>query len=259
MSFVTVAMRCAALLWLLSLCLLPLNAAQDDSAGVQPPNSVHIATGLWPGFTEPNQQGAYFHLITLLFPGDTHFQVIYTSFNRSMLMVEQQQADMVLGIGQKDATGLLYSALPFDIDQIAVLFQTGRLQITQPHDLADYLLATQRGYNYDVVLGISARSYEVDSIVTGVDLVKNGRVDAFLVEKTELNTKIDIKQLHDISIVHLGGEPIYIGFANNARGKALKTWWDQQFLHYYQAKRLQAFYQQYDDMNLPELSRYPLQ
>ncbi|MCH8536981.1 MAG: transporter substrate-binding domain-containing protein [Alkalimonas sp.] len=256
MSLVAVLLRCGLLLWLLSQCLLPLQAAQDDNSASLSLSSVHIATGLWPGFTEPDEQGAYFHLITLLFPGETQFKVSYTSFNRSVQMVEHQQADMVLGIGLKDSVGLLYSALPFDIDQVAVLFQPERLQIQQPHDLTDQLIATQRGYNYDMVLGISAQSYEVDSIATGLNLLRSGRVDAFLVEKAELHAKADIKLLDGISIVLLGGEQIYIGFANNQRGQELKAWWDQQFLHYYHTEQLQALYQQYEEMHLPELSRY---
>ena len=252
MSLTTLLMRFAFLAGLLFQPLMPLYAEQTEPAtpslSIQ---SIHIATGVWPGFTDPSEQGAYIHLVKLLFPSETKFKVSYTSFNRSIQMVEQQQADMVLGIGLKDSPYLQHSALPFDIDEIAVLFKPSRLQINQPADLNHYQLVTQRGYNYDSVLGIVAQSYEVDSITTGVNLVRNGRVDAFLVEKTELLTKVDTQKLEDLQVVLLVGEPIYIGFANNERGALLKTWWDQQYLHYYQTGQLQAFYQQYAGMKLP--------
>lgn len=250
----SLAARCVCLFGLLSQPFFPLCAELTEAPQRLTLHSVHIATGLWPGFTEPNQQGAYFELLKLVFPSETHFKVSYTSYNRSVQMVAQQQADMVLGIGLQDSPTLPHSALPFDLDKIVVLFKPARLHVKQSHDLANYTLATQRGYNYHMTLGINAQNYEVDDIATGVSLVRNDRVDAFLVEKTELQSQMDIEQLGDLSMVLLAGEPIYIGFANNERGKQLKAWWDQQFLHLYQSHQLQLFYQQYVDMELPEAS-----
>lgn len=213
--------------------------------------SIHIATGVWPGFTEPTEQGAYFELIKLLLPVETRLEVTYTGFNRTVKMVEEQQADMVLGVGLNESEQLHLSAKPFDIDQIAVLFKAGRLKFEKPIDLAGYQLVTQRGYNYEMVLGITTQSYEVDSITTGVNLVRTGRVDAFLVEKTELEGKLSARQLDDMQVVFLAGEPIYIGFAKNERGTALKAWWDQQFQQHYQSGQLQTLYQRHAGMTLP--------
>lgn len=214
--------------------------------------NIHIATGIWPGFTEPNEQGAYFALIKLLFPSEVTFHVTYTSFNRSLKMVEDQQADMVLAIGLNDSSTVLRSARPFDVDQIAVLYKTGRVQFETPADLANYQLVTQRGYNYDLALGISTQTYEVDSILTGINLVKTDRVDVFLVEKTELEAKFMLNQLDDMQLDFIAGEFIYVGFVNNERGAALKAWWDIHFEQHLQTGVLKAWYQQHASMTLPE-------
>lgn len=251
MQYVALIMR--VVLVFLLLCPSVIFATTERLPDISPKlaiKSIHITTGVWPGFTEPNEQGAYFELIKLLFPDDTRLEVTYTGFNRTVKMVEEQQADMVLGVGLNESEQLYLSAQPFDIDQIAVLFKPERLKFEKPAELAGYQLVTQRGYNYEMVLGITTQSYEVDSITTGVNLVRTGRVDAFLVEKTELEGKLNASQIEDMQLVFLAGEPIYIGFVKNERGAALKTWWDQQFQKHYQSGQLQTLYQQHAGMTL---------
>lgn len=241
-------------LWLLVLlCSFALFAAVEQKPVTSTElsiKSVHIATGVWPGFTEPNERGAYFELIKMLFPDDMQFQVTYTAFNRTVKMVEEQQADMVLAVGLDICSLLHLSAQPFDVDQIAVLFKPARLNFETIQDLERYQLVTQRGYNYDLVLGIRAQSYEVDSVSTGINLVKTERTDAFLVEKTELDGQLRASELGDMQVRTLAGEPIYIGFANNERGAELKAWWDQQFQKHYQNGQLQIWYQRHPQMTL---------
>lgn len=252
MQYVLVVMRLGLLLGLLySPFVLALNTLVAPAIPALSIKSVHIATGIWPGFSEPNEQGAYFDLLKLLFPHDMQFQVSYTSFNRSVRMVEEQQADIVLGIGLNESPNLLRSDQPFDVDKIAVLFKPAKLTFEKPEDLKGYKLVTQRGYNYDLALGLSIASYEVDSIATGVNLVKTERVDAFLVEKTELEGTFSASQLEDMTLVFIAGEPIYIGFANNERGAQLKAWWDKQFKQQYHNGNLQRWYQQQQGMTLP--------
>lgn len=92
-----------------------------------PLQKIHIATGVWPGFTDYGEQGAYFELIRLIFPPETQYQVSYTAFNRTVKMVETQHADMVLAVGLDVCSLMFLSAQPFDVDQIAVLFKPSRL------------------------------------------------------------------------------------------------------------------------------------
>ncbi|GHG60368.1 hypothetical protein GCM10010919_03780 [Alishewanella longhuensis] len=252
MQYVSLIMRLALLLGMLYLS--SAFAAANKTSANSPEfsiKSIHIATDIWPGFTEPNEQGAYIDLIKLLFPTGIDFEITYTSFNRTVKMVEEQQADIVLGISFNESSRLYLSARPFDVDQIAVLFKPGRFKFEKSEDFKNYQLVMQRGYNYDIALGISTPSYEVDNIITGVDLVRAGRVDAFLVEKTELEGKLNANELADMELVFIAGEPIFIGFAKNERGAILKAWWDQQFQLYSQNGKLLLWYQQHPGMTLP--------
>ncbi|MDP4529262.1 transporter substrate-binding domain-containing protein [Alkalimonas delamerensis] len=248
---------CIALTWLLSSWSLAMPAAKPVSTELSI-NPIWVATDLWPGFTEPSQQGAYLHLMQLIFPAETEVQVYFTSFIRSILMTEQQQVHMVIGIGAKDSNSLLLSEWPFDIDKIALLHLAGQLHLSDKADLAKLRLATQRGYNYDQLLNITTESYEVDSIQTGVSLVKNNRVDAFLVEKAELRHQLQEQELSGLQLVFLKGEPIYMGFADNEAGRQLKAWWDQHYQYFYREGLLLPLYQQYPNFHLPEpIEPYP--
>lgn len=216
-----------------------------------------IATDLWAGFTEPDGRGAYQHLLALIFPHHTDLTFHYTSYSRAVAMVEQQQADMVIGIGRNDSRQVLLSDWPFDVDQIAVLYLAGQLQLDESSQLSQLQLATQRGYNYNLVLNIDTVSYQVNSIQTGVSMVKNRRVDAFLVEKTELKNKLSAEDLAGLELRFLKGEPIFMGFADNTRGLELKRWWDQQYQQLYLSGQLELLYLQYPDFILPELALRP--
>ncbi|MEE2001173.1 transporter substrate-binding domain-containing protein [Alkalimonas sp. MEB108] len=231
-----------------------LAATKPDPEPMIPAKVVHVATDLWPGFTEPDGEGAYLHLLRVIFPADTRLELHFTSFSRSILMAEQQHADMVIGIAATDSQQLLYSNYPFDVDEIAVLYLAGQPVLDTASSLATLRLATQRGYNYELVLNIDNTSYEVDSIRTGVEMVRNQRVDAFLVEKTELRSKLTGEDLTGLELRFLKGEPIFMGFSNSASGLALKQWWDDHYSKLYHNGQLELLYQQYPNFILPELA-----
>ncbi|SEA78671.1 substrate-binding periplasmic protein [Alkalimonas amylolytica] len=233
---------------------LLFTASKADTRPTIPTGVIHVASDLWPGFTEPDGKGAYLHLLQLILPVDTELELHFTSFSRSILMAEQQQVLMVIGIGVKDSKQLLLSDLPFDVDEIAVLYLPDQLQLTENSKLSMLRLATQRGYNYELVMNLNNTSYEVDSIRTGVDMVRNQRVDAFLVEKTELQSTINAEDLAGLELRFLKGEPIYMGFANNVRGLELKRWWDYQYQILYRSGQLEPLYQQYPNFILPDLA-----
>ena len=92
----------------------------------------------------------------------------------------------------------------------------------------------------------------MDSIHTGVSLVQTQRVDAFLVEKTELRHQMQEQALSGLELVFLKGEPIYMGFADNEAGRQLKAWWDKHYQRLYREGRLLPLYQQYPNFHLPQ-------
>lgn len=246
------SMLCCFLLFVSSSGAL-LAATKPAPEPMMPANAVHVATDLWPGFTELDGEGAYLHLLRLIFPVDTRLELHFTSFSRSILMAEQHHVDMVIGVAATDSQQLLLSSHPFDEDEIAVLYLASQPALDTAGSLSTLRLATQRGYNYALVLNIDNTSYEVDSIRTGVDMVRNQRVDAFLVEKTELRSKLTPEDLTGLELRFLKGEPIFMGFSNNASGQALKQWWDDHYSKLYHNGQLALLYQQYPNFILPEL------
>lgn len=242
---------CSALL-LIGGSGLMFTAASSETKPTLPTGVIHVATDLWPGFTEQTGQGAYLHLLQLIFPLDSDLRLHFTSFNRSILMAEQQQVQMVIGISATDSEQLLLSDWPFDIDEIAVLYLNDQLELTDNTKLSNLRLATQRGYNYEQIMALENTTYEVDSIRTGVDLVRNQRVDAFLVEKAELKSKLSAEDLAGLELRLLKGEPIFMGFANNARGLELKRWWDYRYQQLYHSGQLEPLHQQYPNFLLPD-------
>lgn len=92
---------------LLALCIRPALA------------DIRLVTKSWPGFTNEDGTGGYFAVVQLvLAPKAGELKLEFSNFNRALVMVEKQQADLVLAVTQGDSSTLLLSAKPLDFDTI---------------------------------------------------------------------------------------------------------------------------------------------
>jgi len=234
--------------WFLLCCWLPLQAAEP----------AHLVTKHWPGYTNQDLTGGYFELIQLLLPADqVTLKIELTGFGRAVLMVQKQQADMVLAVTAHDGQQMLLSAHPIDADIVMAVYHR---DFKVPNDAADLSLSHltqlrlgwEKGYNYGQALALDTAGYEVEDAVQGLEMLNKGRLDVYLAEAFDLTApaaqllsrQLALKQQHLTEI------PIYIGFSRSARGQVLKSIWDQQFALFARTGELQKFYQRYPNMHI---------
>lgn len=229
------------LLWLLCVVSLPLAA-----------DNIRLMTKSWPGFTNEDGTGGYFELVQLVLePKAGELQLEFSNFNRAVVLVEKQQADMVLAVTKEDGHKLLLSAEPIDFDIIMAVY--GRdLQPRAPLTvqlLAQLRLAWDLAYNYGAVLGLSAEGYEVLSVQQGLEMLAKGRIDVYLAEHADLlESGQSLLKNHNLIQQEILQVPVYVGFSHSVRGAMLKKRWDKGMAALQKSGALNKFYQRYPGM-----------
>jgi polar amino acid transport system substrate-binding protein len=217
---------------------------------------LRLVTKHWPGYTNTDFSGGYFELVRLVLPPDRYqIKTEFSNFNRAVVLVQKEQADLVLAVTRVDGKQLLLSEFPIDADTVVALYHEKlALKTTTMHlaALPEYRLAWDLAYNYGQALGLTVDGYEVSGVSQGIELVNKGRVDVYLAERADVTGPEALKLLQRSKLKQSVIEqlPVYIGFSRSAKGLQLKRIWDQQFRLLMQQGTLQHFYQQYPGMVL---------
>jgi len=219
---------------------------------------VRLVTKQWPGYTNADLTGGYFELVQLVLPPDKfQLQTQFSNFNRAVILVQKEQAELVLAVTRVDGKQLLLSEYPMDADRIIAVHRSDLKLAGQPErvmlaQLPQYRLAWDLAYNYGQALRLDVKGYEVTDVSQGLELVSKGRVDVYLAEQADLELANSVAllqylKLQQTPIQHL---PVYVGFPRSAKGLKLKRFWDQQFRMLLNQGELQTLYRAYPGMVL---------
>gem|GEM_PF-2528571 len=242
-------------LWLSAGLLLALSVFTAMAVATE---QVRLVTKQWPGYTNPDLSGGYFELVQLVLPV-TQFQVNtqFSNFNRAVILVQKEQAELVLAVTRVDGKQLLLSEYPMDADTIVAVYpdhiQTAGVTETMTlAQLPNYRLAWDLAYNYGQALGLQVKGYEVTDVSQGLELVSKGRVDVYLAEQSDLELPDSQLLLQHLKLqqTQIRQLPVYVGFPRSAKGLKLKRFWDQQFRLLLQQGKLQTLYRAYPGMVL---------
>lgn len=231
------------------------------SAPVFAVEQVRLVTKHWPGYTNTDHSGGYFELVQLVLPPDQYqINIRFSNFNRAVIQVQKQHAELVLAVTRVDGKQLLLSEFPIDADTVVAVYRdtlptkTTALTLAQ---LPQYRLAWDLAYNYGQALrlkvaGLAVSGFEVSGVHQGLELVSKGRVDVYLAEQADLEVPEAMLLLQHLKLQQkvIQQLPVYVGFPRSAKGLQLKRVWDQQFRLLLQQGSLQRLYQAYPGMVL---------
>lgn len=242
--------QCGALLLWAQTLLLPVQAATP----------VKVITAEWPEFTNRDLSGSYFDYLRMVLPPEQYtFQVEFSNFGRAISALEKQQADLTFGLTHTDAPTALRANIPYDSDRIIAIYMPELQGLTSLKNMSlqslnSFRLAWDLAYNYGAAMGLISEGYQVTSPEQGVNLVVSKRVDIYLAEHGDLtephvqallkNPSIRQEQILQI--------PVFVGFANNSRGQALKKVWDARVRELKTNGELAQFYQSHPAMLVAE-------
>jgi ABC-type amino acid transport substrate-binding protein len=212
--------------WLF-VAILSLFSAAGSAVELQ---HVRIAGESWPDHTAADGSGLAWDIFRLVFePAGVRVQIESVPYMRSIGLVQRGEADAWVGsyLNEVDQH-VFYPRWHYDADKIVALGLKGAPS-PSVETLGQFRLAWVRGYEYQRYLP-SVRHYrEVmrrDGILRMLDL---NHADFYLDAQGEVNDVLETSADRSrYRVTPLTTLPLYLGFADNARGRALAALFDQR-------------------------------
>lgn len=193
------------------------------------PGKVMLASEEWNDYTNKDGSGLAWDVLRQVFePAGITLQTRSVPYTRSVGLAQRGEVDGWVGSYRDEATGVLYPHWNFDSDHIYAL---GLASTPAPTvaTLGNYRLAWVRGYKYEEYLPNVHRFNQIERRDGILPMLQHARADFYIDALTE--AKYVLNQADDPSkfaLTHIAELPLYIGFADNERGRALMGVFDQR-------------------------------
>jgi ABC-type amino acid transport substrate-binding protein len=211
--------------WLLiALCVFTAVVQAQDV-----PGKVMLASEEWSDYTNKDGTGLAWDVLRQVFePAGINLQTRSVPYTRSVGLAQRGEVDGWVGSYRNEAEGVLYPHWNFDSDHIYAL---GLASIPTPTvaTLGNYRLAWVRGYKYEEYLPNVRRFNQVERRDGILAMLLHGRADFYIDALAE--AKYVLSQADDPSkftLTPIAELPLYIGFADNERGRGLMAVFDQR-------------------------------
>lgn len=213
--------------WLLILVCTVAGVVCADEAQV--PGKVMLASEEWNDYTNKDGSGLAWDVLRQVFePAGVTLQTRSVPYTRSVGLAQRGEVDGWVGSYRDEAKGVLYPHWNFDSDHIYAL-GLASTPVPSVATLGNYSLAWVRGYRYEEYLPNVHRFNQIERRVGILPMLQQGRADFYIDALTE--AKYVLAQSQDPSMFKLtpiAELPLYIGFADNERGRALMAVYDQR-------------------------------
>jgi polar amino acid transport system substrate-binding protein len=246
--------------WLaLMLCLGWPNA----QAGEALPARIDLVSEHWVGHTNPDGTGLAWDIMRQVFePAGVELNIRIVPYTRSIGLVQRAEADAWLGSYRNEVDGkVIYPRWPYDADQIVALSLLSQ-PVPTLQSIGQYRLSWMRGYQYQLYLPGVQRYEEIlrrDGILRMLEL---GHTDFYLDAATEVEEVLhegsDPARFRTTTLTRL---PLYAGFADTARGRALAELLDRRMAELVRDGALRAIFSRWqqpypfdEDMEIPDAS-----
>ncbi|WP_137970790.1 ABC transporter substrate-binding protein [Pseudomonas sp. F(2018)] len=246
--------------WLALLWCLGWPIAQADQAL---PAEVQLVSEHWVGHTNKDGSGLAWDIMRQVFePAGVkmHFRVV--PYTRSIGLVQRGEADAWLGSYRDEVSEkIIYPRWPYDADQIVAL-SLREQPVPTLQSIGQYRLSWIRGYEYQRYLPGVKRYEEIQRRVGILRMLELGHADFFLDASTEVEDVLregpDSARFRTTALTRL---PLYAGFADTARGRALAELFDRRMAELVRDGKLRAVFKRWqqpypfdEDMEIPDAS-----
>lgn len=208
------------------LCAVAL-LVQADQAPV--PGKITLASEEWNDYTNKDGSGLAWDVLRQVFePAGITLQTRSEPYTRSVGLAQRGEVDGWVGSYRDEASGVLYPYWHFDSDHIYALGLATTLTPSLA-TLGNYRLAWVRGYKYEEYLPNLHHFNQIERRDGILPMLQHARADFYIDSLTE--ARYVLGQAHDPSqfrLTPIAELPLYIGFADTERGRALMAVYDQR-------------------------------
>ena len=215
--------------WLLILMLAGFGTIARAVDPAVLPQQILLASEEWVDYTDANGGGLAWEVLREVFePAGVRLNIRTEPYTRSVGLVQLREVDALVGSYRDEAEGVLYPRWNFDSDHIYAL---GLATLPAPTlaTLGKYRLAWVRGYRYENYLPNVRAFNQIERRDGILSMLRHGRADFYIDALTEVEYvqgKAADPSLYRRS--HLAELPLYLGFADTPRGRALMALYDQR-------------------------------
>jgi len=217
-----------ARVWLLLFCLLIGSQAHADDAPALP-TQIRLVSEEWLDYTNADGTGVAWDVLREIFePRGVKVLIRSEPYIRSVGLVERDEADAWVGSYSNEISDALYPRWNFDTDHIYAL---GLASNPAPslQTLGSYRLAWVRGYKYQNYLPNVRHFNEIQRREGILSMLEHNRADFYIDALSEVDYVVSqAPERARFKVTHLAELPLYLGFSNSERGRALRAVYDQR-------------------------------
>ena len=215
--------------WWLAI-LLGLLGGAGVRAEPSVPREIRLASEVWEGHTQADGSGLAWDILRQVFePEGVELVIQSVPYTRSIGLVQRGEADAWVGSYRNEVDeGVFYPRRHYDADQVSAL---GLVEQTPPTlaTLGEHRLVWIRGYEYQRYVPNVQRYQEVQRRSGILAMLERGHADFYIDARDEVDEVL--ASAADASlyrVTDLTRLPLYLGFADNPRGRALAELYDRR-------------------------------
>lgn len=206
------------------------------------PPQILLASEEWGDYTGADGKGLAWDVLREIFEPSVKLQIRSVPYTRSVGLVEKGEADAWVGSYNKEVDDALYPRWHFDTDHIYALGLATNAAPTA-ETIGQYRLAWVRGYKYEDYLPNVKHFSEVQRRNGILSMLLHSRADFYIDALAEIDYVL--RMADDPAVfkrTHLAELPLYLGFANNDRGRALLAMYDRRLDELVKTGQLRAIF-----------------
>lgn len=213
--------------WLLCLILL-LTGITRGTERLETPAQINLVSEQWLEYTNADGTGLGWDLLRAVFePAGVSVRERIASYTRAVGLVQRGEADAWVG-SYREETDALYPRWHYDVDRIFALGLSSK-PVPSLDDLGRTRLAWVRGYQFEHFLPGLQYYNEVDRRTGVLAMLDHDRTDYYIDAQPEIQFILkDASEPARYRFDHLIDLPLYVGFADTPRGRALRQLFDER-------------------------------
>lgn len=194
------------------------------------PQEIRLASEVWQGHSHADGSGLAWDVLRQVFePEGIELVIQSVPYTRSIGLVQRGEADAWVGSYRNEVDeGVFYPRWHYDVDQISAL---GLIELPVPSQatLGEFRLVWMRGYEYQRYLPNLTRYREIQRRGGILPMLDYGHADFYIDAQTEVDEVLDgAADRARYRVTRLIRLPLYLGFADNPRGRALAQLYDRR-------------------------------
>lgn len=230
-------------LWLALLMSLGLFAQADS----QVPSSIRMASDVWIDRINPDGTGLSWDVLRKVFePAGVRLDMQIVPYTRSIGLVKRGEADAWVASYQNEVSGgVVYPQWHYDSDLISALSLGSKPEPDQAQ-LGRSRLVWMRGYEYQRYIPGLTHYNELQRRSGILSMLDQGHADYYIDARPEVEQVLaGAEQPGKYRATDLLRLPLYIGFSDTPRGRALAKLFDQRMAELVEKDELRAIFERW--------------